>query len=159
MMNRNPKLENTLPVVGELFEDIVRILPPHCFTLEKLPQPSGEIYVRLKPMSPNAAVIMARGGGDLRYDLTIGEGTVLEIYPGGKCYTDLDTAADEVRLICEAVFSGNFEETVFFVCGIPVKTVGRITLERRTITVKAIHEFFPLIPKRKRHIKYAPYFD
>lgn len=152
--------EDFLPEVVTLFEEIVRELPEGCAKLVKEKESDGEIIVRVFPSNPAAAVIAARGGGGLRYDLLIGEGTLYEIFPGAPGFSSTDSAAEAVRRISLAVFAGRFEETVWKVGRKNAQTIGMVHLRNEKAgKVRIIHGFYPFRFKKQKHIKYKPYCE
>jgi hypothetical protein len=114
-MNQTRHNSEMLPDIVTFFEDLMTALPMGCALLKKEPQPDGEIYARIFPTNPDAAIIAGRGGGNLRYDLIVGH-TPFEIFPKGKDYSDL-YGVEEARAICRAVFAGKFEEDVWMAGG------------------------------------------
>src|SRR5579863_7547490 len=109
MSERKTRDQDVVPPVLEVLQRIVATLPAGCATLETERRPDGETYVRLIPRNPAAAPIAARGGGELRYELVLGQGTIYEILPGKR------PALEALFAVCSAVFAGNFEETVYTV--------------------------------------------
>jgi hypothetical protein len=150
------KRETSPEVVG-LFEDIYRGLSPGSASMRKDLQPDGEVYVYLIPTNSAAAPIKARGGGELRYEIVAGKGSVFEVMPGSRHYTNCETAADEVRAICNAIFAGKFEEAIWTVGGKAAKIRGKIELNGKLFTVRVVCGFYPLWLKKKTLIRYAPY--
>lgn len=148
----------SLPDVVNLFQTILANLPPGSARLETEHREDGEVRVKLIPSNPLAAKMVARGGGKMGYDLSVGSGTLFEIIPSRKMTTNR-SAVEEFRAICEAVIDGNFEETVYTVEGKTVKTVGKLTIDNKSTKTRQWYSFYPLVPKKKRVIKYAPYFE
>jgi hypothetical protein len=148
----------SLPDVVDLFQTILAKLPPGSAQMETEHRKDGEVRVKLIPSNPLAAKIVARGGGKMGYDLSVGSGTLFEIIPSRKI-TANRSAVEELRTICEAVIEGKFEETVYTVGEKTVKTVGKLTIDDKTTKTRQWHSFYPLVPKKKRVIKYAPYIE
>lgn len=146
-----------MPPVLTVLQELVDALPAGCVTLTTESKPDGDTSVRLVPRNSDAAPIMARGGGHFRYELVIGKGTLYEIMPEGNYLNR--SGVEELRAICTAVFAGSFQETVHTVGKTVTKTIGRLTTEGKTFESKAWHAFYPLIPKKKKLIKYGPYCD
>lgn len=140
-----------VPPVVEMFETILAALPPGSAKLETQQQPDGEVSVRLIPNNPAAAPIAARGGGQLRYELVLGQGTIYEILPGRRF------PVETLRAVCSAVIAGDFEETVYMVGKTVAKAVGKLKVHGKTQQTRAWLGFYPFVPKKKRVIQYAPY--
>jgi hypothetical protein len=153
----NHSVTDVLPDVLSLFEEIAATLPADVARLEQEMQRDGEVYVRLVPRNAKAAVLGARGGGQLRYEIVAGRGSIFEVLPGARDYPGFGSAEEVVRAISEAVFKGNFEESVWTVGGRLAKIVGRVHLPGGPYTVRIIHGFYPLRIKKKEHFNYAPY--
>lgn len=146
-----------LPTVEVVFREILNeLLPPGCAILNVERKPDGEAYVRLLPTNPGAAPITARGGGVFQYDVVVGQGTLYEIIPEPAAFSG--AAVEQLRSICQAVFSGQFEETIYTVGNTVAKTVGKVTIGGVTLTTHDWHHLYLLIPKKKRVVKYAPYY-
>ena len=67
---------------------------------------------------------------------------------------------DDVRKICEAVFSGNFEETIWSVDSEVTTTKGRVYLGGKVLRMTHwFSSFYPFRKKEKKFVRYAPYTD
>jgi hypothetical protein len=156
-MRKQPAVDKTsIPPVASVFEELLKALPDGVATLRYEHQSTDENYVYLIPTNPGAAKIAARGGGSLRYEVIIGENTLYEIMPDKKHLGR--SAVEALQAICLAVFAGHFEETIYSFRKTVTRTVGRLTVDGEEFTTRAVHEFYPLIPKKKQIIKYAAYF-
>ncbi len=146
--------------IEKLIRELADTLPPNCASIDVLNDPGGNgILVSLNPVSPTAAKIVAHaknGWGGV--DLLFGRGTVFEILPRGRCYTDLP-CLEEAGELCLAVVHGNFEETVWFRrSNIVVQAVGKVRVGSKMITSK-YRKFFinPFISKERKHFSYTAY--
>jgi hypothetical protein len=157
-MDKNrPVNQRSLPPVLTVLQDLVHTLPTGCATLTTDFSADGDTFVRLVPRNSDAAPIAARGGGRFHYELVVGEGTLYEIKPEGNYLNR--SGVEDLRAICSAVFAGNFQETVYSVGKTVTKTIGKLTTEGKTFETKAWHAFYPLVPKKKKLVQYAPYCD
>ncbi len=141
-----------LPYALNLISEIINELAPGRAALTTKHQRDGELFVEVVPTNPKAAKMAVRGGGDLQYDVYVGEGTLYEL-PG----TETASPTDQLRELSRAVFAGKFEETIWKVGDAVAKTVGYIQLGDHAGKTRQIHGFYPLRFKKKTHIKYEPY--
>lgn len=143
-----------------LIRDLANSLPPHCasYSVNRNPQGAGGIIVALTPNSETAAGIVAhaQSGWD-GVELIFGKGSVFEVSPKGKHYTNLPHL-QEVQALCRAVIEGHFEETVWMVGSKIIKCVGKIVVSNKTI-MSHWRTFFinPFLSRQQSLIRYRPY--
>jgi hypothetical protein len=146
--------------VGEIVEGAVRgvlsMKDPSCAVIDRRLLADG-VELVIRPRSPCAAGMTLHVSRGWTY-WVIGEGTLLEIGPRGKQYTD-QALAEEVRMICEAVVSGRVSEKVWLRGGTVIKARSQITMGGRAIHIRygILFNFHPFRRVVRRSHEYAEY--
>jgi len=99
--------EPDTPEFSQLIKQIERFAPAGTFNLHL-----SSLNATFMPKSDLAAKIEITYEPGYGYYLNVGEGSVFEIPLKGPRYTSAASVADEINLLCQAVFAGRFQEKV-----------------------------------------------
>lgn len=158
---RNPELNSSRPLemlVVALFRQLAESVPEGSASLRIEPNPEpvlGGTRIELIPAVSNAARIIAVVLNRGVVYLTFGRATTLEVQvERGKSPADL---VEDIRVLCEAIIEGNFEEDVWLEGSRAFKCVGKVDVGGRVITIRHRGSFHPFGRTNKEHIDYSPF--
>lgn len=111
------------------------------------------------PTKRDAAQIRVRAEATGWTYVGLGRATPLEFHPNGGSYLDA-AAADEIRVICEAVVQGRFEELLWVRGDEVVKARSRIELDQKVVRISygllwSTNLFKSTQKTRRRYVAYA----
>jgi hypothetical protein len=142
----------------KLLQQLVVGLPPSAVRLA-VEHEKDAVDAVVTPTEPEAAEIRVRAEATGWTYLGLGRGTPLEFHPNGGSYLDA-AAADEIRVICEAVVNGRFEELLWIRGDEVVKARSRIKLDQKVVRVSygllwSMNLFKPTQKVRRSYVAYA----
>jgi hypothetical protein len=140
------------------FRQLAESLPPGSAQLGIGPNPEatfGGTRVELKPALAEAATIIALALNRGVVYLTFGRATLFEaqMERGGSPRSLIE----HIEPLCKAVIDGMFEENISVAGSEVFKSVGKLNVGGKVITIHYRGSFHPFGRTQKRHIKYAPF--
>jgi len=143
-----------------LFKEIFGSLPRDCAKLvfrDGGAHEEGNFDVELIPRKPTAATIRAKFKKGKAY-LFFGKAGVFEVPPTGRRYT-AHGQWEEIRVLCDAVVRGRYEELITEIEGKIVGGRGKVVLEDGPVSeVWREAGFWPFKKKKKTAITYTAFF-
>jgi len=144
--------------VVTLFRQLAESLPAGSVSLEIKPNPEpliGGTRVELVPVVSGAARIVAIATNRGVVYLTFGKSTPFEAQvERGSTPSKL---IEDIRPFCKAVIEGKFEENIWLVGSRAFKSVGKLEVGGKIITIHYRGSFHPFEKTENEHIKYAPF--
>jgi hypothetical protein len=140
------------------FRQLAESLPKGSASLEIKPNPEpllGGTRIELIPAVSSAARIVAVAINRGVVYLTFGRATPLEIQVEHR--GSPGALIEDIRPFCEAVIGGNFEEDIWLEGSRAFKSIGRLNLGGKVITIRYRGSFHPFDRTNKEHIKYSPF--
>ena len=144
--------------VATLFRQLAESLPEGSVSLEIKPNSEPVLRgtrIELIPAVSSAARISAVALNRGVVYLTFGRATSLEVEVEHGCSPG--TLIEDIRPLCEAVIRGNFEEDVWLEGSRAFKSIGRVNLGGKVITIRYRGSFHPFERTNKEHIEYSPF--